>query len=383
LVKRLLNGSACCVLLTWILSNLIKIMTVKFKIAVLTICLAITGITGAYAGNPDRAGEAGAYELTINPWARSSGWYGINSAGVKGIEALSINPAGMAFTRKTEIVFARTQWLQGSGIGINSIGFAQKFGKDKANVVGFALHNLQFGEIDRTTTQNPEGGLGTFKPSFLNIGIAYSRAFSNSIMAGVNIKLVNERIEDLSASGFAIDAGIQYVTGKRDNVHFGIALRNVGTPMKFSGDGLTFRGEAIEGDYQMSQNQKTEKFDLPSQLNIGASYDWWMDAKKRAENPFYRLSIALNFTANSYGKDQFGAGAEFAFKEMFMARVGYRYEKGLTDAVSRTSAHTGLAAGMTVEIPFKKDGPSLGIDYSYRTSNPFSGTHSIGARFNL
>jgi hypothetical protein len=68
---------------------------------------------------------------------------------------------------------------------------------------------------------------------------------------------------------------------------------------------------------------------------------------------------------------------------MFMARVGYRYEKGLTDPATRTSANTGLAAGITAEIPFKKDGPSLGIDYSYRTSNPFSGTHSIGVRFNL
>ncbi|MDX2002273.1 MAG: PorV/PorQ family protein [Chitinophagales bacterium] len=358
-------------------------MTSIFKGLVFTLGISVATIGSVSAGNPDRAGEAGAYELLINPFARSSGLYGLNTSSIRGVEALAVNPAGLAHLRKTEITFSRTQWLQGSGIGINTVGIAQKFGKDKSNVIGFNLNNIQFGEIDRTTTTNPEGGLGTFKPSYLNFGLGYARAFSNSIFAGVNVKFINERIEDLGASGFAIDAGIQYITGPRNNIHFGLALRNVGVPMRFTGDGLTFRGNAIEGDYQMSQNQKTEKFDLPSQLNIGAGYDWWLDAKTRKENPYFRLSFSLAFIANSFGKDQFGAGMEFGYREMFQARVGYRYEKGLTSAVDRTSAHTGLSAGMTVEVPFKKEGPALAIDYSYRSSSPFTGTHSIGLRFNL
>ena len=38
---------------------------------------------------------------------------------------------------------------------------------------------------------------------------------------------------------------------------------------------------------------------------------------------------------------------------------------------------------MSIEVPFKENGPSMGIDYSYRTSDPFGGTHSIGLRFAL
>ena len=34
----------------------------------------------------------------------------------------------------------------------------------------------------------------------------------------------------------------QYLTGDNENIHFGIALRNIGPTMKFSGDGLSFRG---------------------------------------------------------------------------------------------------------------------------------------------
>jgi hypothetical protein len=67
------------------------------------------------AGNSDRAGQAGATELLINPWARSSGFAGANTASVRGLEAQYLNVAGLAFTRKTEVLFANTQWLVGSG----------------------------------------------------------------------------------------------------------------------------------------------------------------------------------------------------------------------------------------------------------------------------
>ena len=67
----------------------------------------------------------------------------------------------------------------------------------------------------------------------MNISISYAKAFSNSIYGGVSFKIISESISDISAEGVAIDAGIQYVTGKTDNIHFGIALKNVGPTMRF------------------------------------------------------------------------------------------------------------------------------------------------------
>lgn len=350
------------------------------KALILGLCIAMM-LPSVYAGNPDRAGEAGAYELSILGWARNSGLYGLTAARVEGLESMRINPAGLALTKKTEVLFARTHWLQGSDVYVHAFGIAQKFGKDKGNVVGLNINAVNFGKIERTTTGFPNGGLGTFSPSFFNIGVGYSRAFSNSIYAGVVFRLINERIDDLSAVGFALDAGLQYITGPRDNIRFGIALRNIGTPMKFNGDGLSFRGSALDGDYSLTQNQRTEKFELPSQLNIGAAYDWYLDNAK--EKPMHRLTFVAQFTSISFGKDQFGGGIEYAFKGMFMVRAGYRYENGITKASTRTSAHTGFSAGFTIEVPLKENGPSLGIDYSYRTSSPFKGTHTYGIRFNL
>ena len=45
----------------------------------------------------------------------------------------------------------------------------------------------------------------------MNIGVSYSRIFSNSIY-GVTVKLISEQISNLNANGMALDAGIQYVT---------------------------------------------------------------------------------------------------------------------------------------------------------------------------
>jgi hypothetical protein len=337
-----------------------------------------------WAGNPDRAGEAGAYELVMNGWGRTSGVFGMNSACVQGLEAMRLNPAGLAFAPKTEVLFSRTHWLQGSEVYLNSAGIAQKFGKDKGNVVGVTINALDFGDIERTTTNLPEGGIGTFKPGFLNIGVGYSRAFSNSIYAGVVFRLINERIDDLSATGFCIDAGIQYVTGARENIHFGIALRNVGTPMRFGGDGLNFSGSATEGSYTITQSQRTQKFELPSQLNIGAAYDWYIDKAK--ENPDHKLTFMANFTSNSFGKDQFGGGLEYGWRKMLMIRAGYRYEDGITSFSTSTTAFTGLAAGMSVQVPLtkkKNEGATIGVDYAYRATYTFKGTHTYGIRITL
>mgnify|MGYP001384307370 CR=1 FL=1 len=77
--------------------------------------------TSVTAGNEQRSGQAGASELLINPWARSSGWGGINTASVSGLEATFMNVAGMAHTENTEFIFSSTSWF--SDIKINAFGF--------------------------------------------------------------------------------------------------------------------------------------------------------------------------------------------------------------------------------------------------------------------
>lgn len=347
--------------------------------------LALVGFvaTTAFAGNPDRAGQAGATELLINPFGRSSGWAGANVAGTKGLESFYTNIAGTAFTRKTELMFVRTQWLKGTDININTFGLTQRVGETGA--IGLCVMSMDFGDIPITTVESPEGGLGTYSPQFLNIGLSYAKGFSDNIYGGLDVKIITEKIANVSARGIALDAGIQYVAGKHDQMKFGISLKNVGPRMKFSGDGLSFKTAvpaATNGSSTITVDQRAAQFELPSCLNIGAGYDFYLskDSIKMKNN---RVTAMGTFTSNSFGKDQFKLGVEYGWKNMVMLRVGYTYEKGITNKDDRTTVFTGPSAGFTVELPFGKNKSTFGLDYSYRATDPFQGTHSIGARINL
>jgi hypothetical protein len=347
------------------------------------IAIAAFAATATFAGNPDRAGQAGATELLINPWARSSGWAGCNVAGAKGLESFYTNIAGTAFTRKTELIFARTQWLKGTGININTFGLTQRVGETGA--LGIAIMAMDFGDIDITTVESPEGGLGTYSPQFLNIGISYAKGFSDNIYGGLVLKVITEKTANVSARGVCLDAGIQYIAGKHDQIKFGIALKNVGPRMKFSGDGLSFKTlvpAATNGSSQITVEHRAAQFELPSLLNIGAGYDFYL-SKDSVKMKTHRITPMGTFTSNSFGKDEFKLGVEYAWKNMLMLRVGYTYEKGVTDKEERTTVFTGPSAGFTVELPFGKNKSTFGLDYSYRATDPFQGTHSIGARINL
>ena len=76
--------------------------------AIVFIAIMILPFQENFAGNEQRAGQAGASELLINPWARSSGWAGANIAGIRGVESMFSNVAGLAFTEKTELIFSST-----------------------------------------------------------------------------------------------------------------------------------------------------------------------------------------------------------------------------------------------------------------------------------
>jgi hypothetical protein len=331
----------------------------------------------SFAGNPQRAGQAGASELLINPWARTSGWGGANIAGVRGLEGIFSNVAGLAFTEKTELIFSQTQWLKigdDAVADISSFGFSQKVGE--SGVLGFSVMSMSFGDIEITTVDLPEGGIGFYSPKFMNIGVSYAKIFSNSIYGGVTVKMISEQISNVGVNGVALDAGIQYVTGAEDNLKFGISLKNVGPRMSFTGDGLSFRGIVGDGDdYKMTVEQRSSELELPALLNIGLSYD--------VNVMQHRITGAGTFTSNSFQKDQYRLGGEYSYNEMFMVRLGYTYEDGIRTPSTRTTALRGPSAGFTVELPMGDEGSTFGLDYSYRHTDPFQGSHTIGARINL
>lgn len=348
----------------------------------------------SFAGNKDRAGQAGASHLLINPWARSSGWGGAGAANDKGLEGQFMNVAGLAFTKQTEIIYAHTRWLDGAGIGINSAGIAQNLGKNRG-VIGLTFAAMGFGDIPVTTVDKPEGTGATYSPRYLNIGISYAKSFSQKIHGGVTVRIINEAVGNISANGVTLDAGVSYTAsvGKsavRDefrNLIFGIALKNVGPKMKYVGDALD-QTVTLPNGAELTAAQKSVSFEMPALMNLSAMYKFRIKTE-------HIITAAFNFTTNSFTKDQFILGLEYNWKDIVMLRGGYTFENGMftgdRDALnsSLTNAFTGPACGATVDIPLgktdseKKVKPKFGLDYSYRATYNFRGVHTIGAKITL
>jgi hypothetical protein len=348
------------------------------------------------AGNKDRSGQAGAGELLLNPWGVSTGLFGLNAATVRGIEAMKCNIAGLARTPGTEIGLAHTRYLAGTGMSISNLGVAQNIGE--TGVIGINIMSFGFGDIPITTENSPEGGIGTYKPSFLNFSVGLGHTFSKNMSAGVNVTYVNQAISNIRASAVGFDAGVQYVNGKRDNLHIGVTLRNVGTNMRFTGDGFSFNGSSPDFAREITVNSRSDKFSLPSQVNIAVGYDFYLDENKMANqnaeanssetkesNPNHRLTAMACFISNAYMSDWLGAGVEYSFKEKFVLRAAYRYESDITSQENSTTFFTGISAGATFQTKLSKaeNAPKMAIDYSFRPTRISSGVHVVGLRIAL
>jgi hypothetical protein len=328
------------------------------------------------AGNPDRQGEAGAYELLMMPYARSAGLSAMTSSLVTGVEAMHVNVAGMSRINKTEVLIGNSIYLQGTGINTNAFGLTQRVGKGGA--FGFSLMALDFGDIPVTTTAQPEGTGADYSPSFFNLAFGYSNTFENKVSVGVLFRAISESISNVSAFGFGIDAGVQYVTGEKENFKFGISLRNIGSRMRFGGEGLSVqRPRPGRGEYPLTYETRPEGFELPSLLNLGMSYDIYFGAA-------HRFTVLGHFTAHSFSQDQVGGGFEYALKDFFMLRGAYRYEFGSSDEIT-APIETGLSAGVAVQVPLSKTNKKsrLGIEYAYRQTRIWNGTHNFGVRFGI
>lgn len=336
--------------------------------------------TLSFAGNEDRIGSAGASELLVNPWSRSAGWGDAGIATTRGLEAQFVNIAGLAFTDRTQIKYNYSNWLGSSaGIALNSAGFAQRVSDQ--DVIAVSLQAFGFGEIDVTTVDIPEGGIGTFSPRKNIVNVGYARAFSNSIYAGLNVKVISESIANLRATGIALDAGVNYVTGEQDQIKFGITLKNVGPTMIFRGDGL---GTPIF--YQSTGGiatleQRSASFEMPSLLALGASYDFIFSEDSK-------LTAAFGFTANSFTNDQYRLGLDYGLateKAAFNVRAGYVYERDIfsSDFGVRTNSLTGPTAGFSVDILAGENKNAIGFEYATRLAEPFGWIHTFGMTISL
>ncbi|MDP2176686.1 MAG: PorV/PorQ family protein [Bacteroidota bacterium] len=375
---------------------------------VLSLLMTSFSVSSQNMDGPPRGGQYGFTQLLINGWGKSSGMGNSYSAGVSGVESFYLNIAGLGRIASTDIAFSRTSWLGGTGININTFGFGQKVGED--GVIGISVMSFALGQIPITTFDQPDGGIGTYRPSISNVNLAYAYNFSERISAGLNVKIASESTPDVRVGAMAFDAGLQYadqfVRGKKSQVkyqnpennpaaargsdiRFGVSIKNLGTDVRYTGDGLAAKSRIDGKSYEQTTSQRSDKTALPSQINIGLAYDFRLD--KDSNSYWHRLTPAITFTNNVAMYNQTSLGVEYAYKELLLLRAGYNYEKGVFNYETRNNAYTGLNVGTSIQIPMSKkdsngtrlNNSRFGIDYSYRFTRPFSGTHTFGIRVAL
>lgn len=337
----------------------------KYIIMLAVIIVIQTAGNKSEAGPRTKLGTMAAPELLIPLGSVGTSLQGSHLASVTGIEAMYWNPAGLSQLESPtgEVMFSHMNYI--ADINMQYVAGVVKLGD--IGFVGASIRSLTFGDpIEITSEQNPEGTGATYSPTYIVGNLSFARAMTDKIHLGTNVKLINETIADVSATGLAFDFGIQYVAGA-SGLRFGIALKNLGPKMQFTGPGLdrTF----VENGITVVRRVTLQEFELPTNLEIGLSYTANFG---RVNN----LVVSSTFQNSTFSSDEYKLGLEYNYNNNFFLRGSgvYYPQKNENEALFGPSFGAGL------KYPFGNF--ILGFDYAYRIVNE-EGFNSTNQYFTL
>lgn len=318
----------------------------------------------AYAGNTNRTGTAGAEELLIPVGANGIALGGSNVSMAQGVNALYWNPAGLAHgTFGTEALFSHMNYLAGIGIDYGALGVG--FGKAGSFAVSFK--SINFGNIPVTTADNPDGTGATYSPAFVTLGMSYSRVLTDRISVGANFKFLSEDIMSTTATGFAVDAGVEYHGLVWKGLSLGVVIKNLGPNMTFKGSNLYHQqaGVGTSGWY----SNVAAPFELPSQMEVGLAYN-------KVFGKVNDVTLFGDFENNNYSSDLYKIGLQYAFNNLIFLRGGYNFAPNAgTDPTGATAFifdYT-LGAGLNYNL----GAFNFTFDYAYEHVRYFSGINTF------
>lgn len=316
-------------------------------------------VAGTAAAQNQRTGTSAAPELLIPVGGRDLAMGGSSIATSQGVEAIHWNPAGLGrIAHSAEGMFSSMSYIGDITVAYGAA--ATQFGD--FGVVGLSIRSLDFGNIPVTTVEDEDGSTGgTFSPTYVTLGLSYSRHVSEAVSVGGTAKLVTESIARVSASGMAFDLGLQYdgFLGVK-GLQLGIAVKNIGPSMQFDGNGLLRNAISSDGSRpEQTYKSVAASFELPSTIEIGFAYSGSLD-----DNNNNVYSLATTYTNNNLYLDQYRVGGEYGYifePAKLFGRVGYEFVPQLNDVKDNVFGLT-LGAG----VSYKTGGVELTFDYAFR-----------------
>src|SRR5678815_570057 len=195
----------------------------------------------AFAGEP---GTAGFLSLRLGAGARAAGMGDAQVALAEDATATYWNPAGLASVERTQFTLMHDEWI--STVRMETASIAHR---TTAGTFGLHFSGMYLDEIPRyeIASSDPTGNFNVFE---IATTLAYGRTLVKDWDVGLGIKGLYSKLDDTSASGWAVDAGVRYHT-RVPGLIFAGAAQNLGPKISFI----------------------SEEFLLPATGRVGASYE--------------------------------------------------------------------------------------------------------------
>jgi len=283
----------------------------------------------------DEAGTTSAQFLKLGIGARALAMGEAYTGLADDVTSIYWNPAGLNHIEDKEFSAMRALWV--SDISLNWLAYAQK---GLGGSLGAALVYLASGDIAKY--DNAGNGLNqSYSDSDTAFIVSYARKVKG-LDLGINLKLLDSRLESESATGLAADLGISGRVFHNNNFNFGLVVQNLGSGLKF-------------------MNQSAP---LPLNIKSGVSY--------KALKDRLTLTSDLDFPVDYVTNAHFGAEYRYSLGAMdFFPRVGYQ-----TTNVGDLNALTGLSLGFGVTygnmsinyawVPYGELGDTNWVDVGFK-----------------
>ncbi|MCX7957200.1 MAG: PorV/PorQ family protein [Endomicrobia bacterium] len=193
---------------------------IKQKIVIFSVLLIHGWVI--YAGNQNVGTTSAMFKTLLNPKVVALGGAYLTFSDV---DAISVNPAGLAKLEKIHLSLAYTSWLVDTNY--NYLAFGMSAGS--IGSFGLMINYFSSGNIEYTDINGPSGG--TYSANGLLASLVYSRAFGGQFSVGLAMKYISQTLEKESASTPSMDVGSIFELNEK--IKFALSLQNLFGSIKF------------------------------------------------------------------------------------------------------------------------------------------------------
>jgi hypothetical protein len=334
------------------------VMSVRRIFSVLSMILILLP---AVSYSQSKVGTTAAQFLGIGVGARATGMGGAFGAVAADASALYWNPGGIARNARSEANISHTGWLVGADFNWAGVVIAL----DRNNAIGVHLTQLNYGEDYVTTIEQPMGTGDKWSAMDIAAGISYARNLTDRFSIGGSVKYINQRIWSVSASAFAVDVGLLFITGFND-MQLGVSISNFGSEMKMDGKDLNVRYDLdsrIPGTNDaISARLSTDSFVLPLLFRVGVA----MPAIRMEKN---LVTVSMDALYPNDATPYMSTGIEYIWNDMIALRGGYR-SLFMDEPIETWTLGGGVKLAMSGNI-------SVAVDYVYQEFDVFKNVQTI------